>query len=102
LIYPAFLDLIRDDEIADHPTALRLYVRLLGEYPLILVKPHHVKAEYWAGRLSVRRDSITAALRLLIDRGYLVEIGRTTNNVREVMFAIERTCSPNQAAPPAA
>jgi hypothetical protein len=103
MTFPAWLELIDDDEVVDHPTALRLYVRLIRSYPLIFYKPHHVKVDYWAEQLHTHRDRVSAALRLLIAKGYIVETGRTINNVREVMVALERaTCPRNEAAPPAA
>lgn len=102
MICPAFLELINDDAVRDHPTALRVYVQL-ARNPLIYVKPHDVKAWLMADDLHTHRDRIADAFRLLIARGYALEIERGSNNIRRLQLLIERgACHPNEAAPSAA
>jgi hypothetical protein len=107
MIYAAWFDLHNDDTIVDHPTAMRVYARLLRN-PLIFIKPQDVKAWALAEQMHTHRDRVNAALELLVKRGYVIEHARGTNNVRRLTLAMERTpppatvpaaCHRNEAAP---
>jgi hypothetical protein len=89
MIYAAWFDIHNDDEIVDHPTALRVYARLLRN-PLIFMQPQDVKAWTLAEDMRVKRESVQVALSLLIDRGYVIDHGRSQNNVRRLTLAMER------------
>jgi hypothetical protein len=89
MIYAAWFDIHNDDEIVDHPTALRVYARLLRN-PLIFMQPQDVKAWTLAEDMRVKRESVQVALSLLIDRGYVIDHGRSLNNVRRLTLAMER------------
>lgn len=89
MIYAAWFDLHNDDVVVDHPTAMRVYARLLRN-PLIFMQPQDVKAWVLAKEMGVKEHSVGAALRLLIERGYVLEHERGLNRVRRVTLAIER------------
>jgi hypothetical protein len=89
MIYAAWFDLHNDDIIVDHPTAMRVYARLLRN-PLIFMQPQDVKAWALADQMGVDKKSVHAALALLIARGYAIDHGRSLNNVRRLTLAMER------------
>jgi hypothetical protein len=90
MIYAAWFDIHNDDEIVDHPTALRVYARLLRN-PLIFMQPQDVKAWTLAEEMRVNPKSVQLALSLLIDRGYAIDHGRSFHNVRRLTLTMERT-----------
>lgn len=89
MIIPALLELVQDDTITAHPTAIRVYVYLLRT-PLICVKPHSIKTWLVAEQLKADKKSVRSALNLLIAQGYVVEHERGTYNERNVTVSIER------------
>lgn len=106
MIYPAWFELYSDTVIIDHPTALRVYARLVRN-PRIFMEPQDVKAWALALDMHTHRDRVNGALDLLLARGYAIEHPRGLNNVRRITLAIERQlcasgCHPNEAPPPAA
>lgn len=100
---PAWFELMDDDVIFEHRTAVRLY-RDLMRTPLAYVSPQDVKITQKAYSLAVHPDSVRTALALLIDRGYLHDCGKGFRGIRSVILLIERspepqtafTCPPNQ------
>jgi hypothetical protein len=89
VIYAAWFDLHSDDSVVDHPIALRVYARLVRN-PLIFMQPQDVKAWALAAEMHVNKQSVSAALALLIKRGYAIEHGRSVHNVRRLTLAMER------------
>ncbi len=107
MTFAAWFDLHADDVVAEQPTALRVYAWLLRN-DRILEEPQEIKAWVVAEQLHVHRDSVKAALMVLIERGYVVEHPRGYNNVRRLSVATERDpslhrgCPSNPAAPSSA
>lgn len=95
MLYPAILDLIDDDVISAHPTAFRVYVRLLRRHPNIFMHAQDVKVWAVAKGLRTNNREVIAALNLLVRRGYLLEHGRGLNNVRQFTLASERRDPPD-------
>lgn len=89
MIYAAWFDLHNDDVVVDHPTAMRVYARLLRN-PLIFMLPQDVKGWLIADDMKVQPRSVYRAIDLLIERGYVIDHGRGTNNVRRLTLAMER------------
>jgi hypothetical protein len=81
-------DLLVDDDVSR--VAQKVYGRLLRTHPRILVEPADVKAWALARQLRTHRDRVADALEQLVRRGYLVEHGRGTNNVRRITIAVVR------------
>jgi hypothetical protein len=75
-----------------------VYAYLIGEYPDIFYEPTDVKAWLIADSLEASRDSVNAALKLLIAQGFALDHGRTVNNVRRLTLARVRHLPPKQAA----
>lgn len=98
MILPALLELIQDDEIVNHPTAIRVYCRLLRE-PTILYEPAEVITWKMGHRLKVSRERVGMALDLLVRRGYVVEHGRASRRVRRVTIPLMRQCGDGDAPP---
>jgi hypothetical protein len=71
-MFPAFFDLISDDAIVAHPTAIRVWA-VLARNPLILYEPQRVPAWHLADTLHVERNTASRCLALLIARGYVIE-----------------------------
>lgn len=88
-MFAAWFDIHADDAVADQPTALRVYARLLRN-PRIFTDPQDVKAWLLADELHTHRDRVNSALDLLVARGYLVEHERGLNNVRRLTVAAVR------------
>jgi DNA-binding MarR family transcriptional regulator len=91
MTYPAWFDLHSDEVVVRFPTVIRVYARLL-EDPTIFDVPRDVKAWSLAIRLGAKRRTVTRALRILEERGYMVVHGRGCNNVRRV--TLTRTRAP--------
>ncbi len=89
MFYPAWIDLFNDNVIVDHPTALRVYARLLRD-PMIFIKPKDLKAWVLADDMGVKPKTVYRAIGLLIERGYAHDHGRGVNNVRRITLAVER------------
>ncbi len=100
MVFPAWFALHDDDVIADHPTALRVYARLL-RLPKIFLEPHDVKAWLLAEQIGSTRKAVGRAIRLLIARGYVVEHAPGFNNVFRLTLAIDRGGCVSQDSPPA-
>lgn len=97
-MFSAWFALHEDDVIVDHPTAMRVYARLLRN-PRIFTEPQDVKAWAMADDLHTHRDRVNAALDLLVERGYVVEHKRGLNQVRRLTLAIERPERQEQPLP---
>ena len=89
MVFAAWFAIHNDDVIVDHPTALRVYARLLRN-PLIFTQPQDVKAWTLAQEMHTHQDRVNGALNLLVERGYVIEHGRGLNRVRRLTLAIER------------
>jgi hypothetical protein len=89
MILPGFMELVQDEVIASHPTAIRVYVYLLRN-PLICFKPQTIKTWLVAEQLKADKKSVRSALNLLIAQGYVMEHERGTYNERNVTVLIER------------
>lgn len=89
VMFAAWFDIHSDDAIVDHPTALRVYARLLRN-PRIFTEPQDVKAWVLAEQMHAHRDRVNAALDLLVERGYAISHGRGLNRVRRLTLAITR------------
>lgn len=89
MIYAAWFDLHNDDVIVAHPTALRVYARLVRN-PLIFMHAQDVKAWVYAAEMKVQPRSVYAAINLLIARGYAIDHGRSVNRVRRLTLTMER------------
>lgn len=87
MTYAAWYELHDDDAVVDHPTALRVYARLLRRGAAIFRTPQAVKIWLLAEQMRAHRESVIVALDLLIRRGYVVEHGREMNNVRRITIA---------------
>lgn len=85
---PAIYDLLADDRVSR--TAHKVYVRLLQTHPRILSEPTEVKAWALARQLGTHRDRVNEAIERLLERGYLIDHGRGTNNVRRITVAVVR------------
>lgn len=97
MVYPAWFALHDDNVIADHPTASRVYARLL-RLDKIFLEPHDVKAWLLAEQMGCTRKSVGRAIRLLIARGYVVEHAPGFNNVFRLTLAIDRAgCVPQDS-----
>jgi hypothetical protein len=94
MIYAAWFDLHNDDAVIDHPTAMRVYARLVRN-PLIFLTPQEIKTWALADDMHTHRDRVKAALDLLVERGYVIEHPRGTNGVRRLTLAMDR----EQSAP---
>lgn len=101
MIYAAWFDLHNDDVVVDHPTAMRVYARLLRN-PLIFMQPQDVKGWVMAGEMGVKPKSVYRAIDLLVERGYAIDHGRSMNNVRRLTLAIERPKTAPDLVPPSA
>lgn len=88
-MYPAWFDVHQDTEVAKRPTALRVYAYLLRD-PRALFHPVPFKVEIVAAQLRTHRDRITEAVELLLSRGYVLDHGRGSNNVRRLTIALVR------------
>ena len=88
-MFAAWFDIHDDAAVVDHPTALRVYARLLRN-ARIFTEPQDVKAWALAAELRTHRDRVNAALDLLVERGYLVDHERGLNRVRRLTVAIVR------------
>jgi len=84
---PALARMIDDDDIT--LSAMRVYMRVVRLNPLIFGTPSRVKELEYATGMGLHRNTVRDSLRLLIERGYLVETGRGRNNVR----IIQATCT---------
>jgi len=93
--YSAWFELHADDEIARHPTAIRVYAHLLRNESIFFA-PQDVKAWLLADTLKTHPDTVNAAIKLLVTRGYVIEHGRGMNNVRRLTIVRNRvTCHPD-------
>ncbi len=108
MIYSAWFDLHNDDIVVDHPVAMRVYARLLRN-PKIFMEAQDVKAWALAKEMKVKSASVSAALTLLIERGYVIAHGRSVNNVRRLTLAMDRAdnapevgCAPKRTTTSAA
>ena len=89
MMFAAWFALHEDNVVVDNPTAMRVYARLLRN-PLIFAQPQDVKAWLLAEEMRVHPTSVQAALKLLIDRGYVIDHGRGVHNVRRLTVVVER------------
>ena len=89
MTFPACIELLRDEEVTTHPTALRLYGLLLCD-PLIRACPRPIAIGGLAFRLGVSWHRAKEALELLIGAGYLLESGRDDKGVRLVLMPERR------------
>ena len=85
-------ELIDDEAVWENRTALRIYKVLLRR-PMIYYEPEAVKLVGLAGEVKAKKSTVIAGLRLLIERGYVIECGRGQHGVRELMLARTRTKS---------
>jgi hypothetical protein len=92
VIFEAWFEIHNDDAVVDHPVALRVYARLVRN-PLIFLQPQDVKAWALANEMHVHRQSVAAALALLVQRGYAIDHGRGAHHVRRLTLALEREAS---------
>src|SRR4051812_12154312 len=105
MTYPAWFALHEDDAVAASPTALRVYAHLV-RMPNVFFEPQDVKVWLIAERLHTHRDRVTAAIALLVERGYVREHDRGLNNVRRVTLLMQQSlpgqkeagCPSNEAA----
>lgn len=88
----AYIELLADAKITDHPTALRVYGLLLRD-PLIQAAPRVVKIAAMALALGLRCASVSEAINLLVERGYLVDCGRNARGMRRLLVphTLDRT-----------
>lgn len=86
-MFAAWFAIHEDDEVVDHPTALRVYARLLRN-PRIFTEAQDVKAWALAEEMHADRGSVNAALNLLIERGYAISHGVGLNRVRRLTLAV--------------
>lgn len=84
-ISPALLALPLDATIGAHSVTIRVYLRLLSI--LDFVKPRPVKVWAVAEDLCVKDETVSRALNILIERGYVNDHGRGANKVRECTLA---------------
>lgn len=72
-----------------HFSSIRIFLHL-DKNPDIYWKPQEVKVWALAETLKLEKITVIRGLNLLRDEGYLIESGRTENNIRKVMLARER------------
>lgn len=87
-MFPALTDLPLDPIIATHPAATRVYLRLLALLDFSEVRA--VKAWALADELFVQKATVIQAFQVLVDRGFLIDQGRSVNNVRLFTLAWSR------------
>lgn len=97
-MFPAWFDFHKDKEINKHPAAGRVYAAILGLENILFV-PRAVKAWVLAEGLGIRKKSVIRSLNLLVQRGYLIEHERDTNNVRRFTVAGTRHPKPGTSSP---
>lgn len=88
-MFAAWFDLHDDDAVVDHPTALRVYARLLRN-PRIFDEPQDTKVWAIALEMHANRETVSAALDLLVARGYVIEHPRGPSRVRRLTIPQER------------
>lgn len=89
MIFPAWFEIINDDAIMCHPSAFRVYGRLLRD-PLTFLRPQEVKTWLWADEMHTNKRIVRSAINRLIQHGYVLELERGEKNVRRLMLRIER------------
>lgn len=94
---PALDQLMLDPIIAERPAVHRVYWLLLKTLDVNEVR--HVKAWTVAETLKLNKKTVFKALELLVDRGYLIEHDRTTNNIRQFTLAYSRSSIPKRTPP---
>lgn len=87
-MFPALTDFPLDPVIGCHPAAQRIYLRLIAL--LDFSEPRDVKAWVLADELLMRKATVIKALGILVDRGFLIDRGRSMNNVRKFTLAWSR------------
>lgn len=96
-MFAAWFAIHEDDAVVDHPTALRVYARLLRN-PRIFTEAQDVKAWALAQEMRADRGSVNAALDLLVERGYAISHGVGLNRVRRLTIAIAAPANASSAA----
>lgn len=86
---PAWFDFHKDRVMQHHPAACTVYASLLS-LENILFEARPIKAWVLAEALGMEKETVLKALNLLVDRGYVVEHGRSANNVRVFSVAAIR------------
>lgn len=92
-MFPALTDFPLDPIVAAHPASQRVYLRLIAV--LDFTTPRDVKSWVLAEELLLKKSTVIHALSLLIERGFLLDCGRSQNNVRRLKLAWSR---PDQRA----
>lgn len=87
-MFPALTDFPLDPIVAAHPASQRVYLRLIAV--LDFTTPRDVKSWVLAEELLVKKSTVIGALTLLIERGFLIDHGRSMNNVRRLTLAWSR------------
>jgi predicted transcriptional regulator len=96
--FPALLALATDPVIATHPTAQRVYLHILNS--LDFSQPRDVKGWVIAKELKVRTQTVYVSLDTLVERGFLVDQGRSVNNVRRFTLAWAQSDHASQRTTP--
>jgi hypothetical protein len=96
-MFPALTDFPLDPVIGVHPAAQRIYLRLIAL--LDFSAPRDVKAWVLAEELCMKKTTVIHAFTTLVDRGFLIDHGRSMNNVRRFTLAWSRPVTDSGSAP---
>lgn len=94
-MFPALTEFPLDPIIAAHPASQRVYLRLVAV--LDFTTPRDVKAWVLAEELCLKKITVIHALTLLVDRGFLIDRGRSMNRVRRLTLAWSRPAAGGSA-----
>jgi hypothetical protein len=92
MVFHAWKEFYRDKAMMKYPAACCVYASMLG-LENIFFEPRPIKAWVLAEALEMEKETVLKALNKLVEKGYIIEHARTTNNVRTFTIAIERRSS---------